>query len=51
MYTSRHFMVAKDHTPLEAVPDGYTPFYGNKVGDFITSGLLQIDEIRCRAIL
>jgi hypothetical protein len=38
---SRHFMVAKDHTALEAVPDGYTPFYGNEMGHFIASKQCQ----------
>jgi hypothetical protein len=42
----RHFLVAKDYAASEAVPDGYMPFYGNKMGHFITSGRCPIDEIR-----
>ena len=36
IHISRHFIVAKDHTTLEAVLDGYAPFYGNKMGHFLT---------------
>src|SRR5258708_39864752 len=43
---SRHFIVVKDcFAPREAY-DEYAPFYGNKMGHFITYGRRQIDEIR-----
>ena len=35
--TSRHFIVVKDYAAPKGASDRYAPFYGNKIGRFVTS--------------
>jgi len=49
IYISRHFMVAKDPAPPEALSDKHAPFYENKVGHCITPESAKLDELKCLA--